>query len=233
VIATASAQTIVNLCYDQGTFCNLFQRNLTTGPGPNGEVPGEIIHQSLIAAGLNFANLKRRGIDVQMTYNHQISSNVRITGRAYYTHQLINSNYVDPTRPTLESRLLNQLGDPKDEVVFNANLIVGKYTFGYGAHYIGRMLNTAYANLFPINGNPPLNLDATDIRYFPPVLYHNVRFAVQLGSTAMNHSGFQWFFGVDNFMNQHPPLGSAATGSGSAIYDIRGRTFFSGIRANF
>lgn len=232
VIATPTAQLIVNSCYDQGTFCNLFTRN-GAGTGPNGEVPGQIIQGSLLGIPLNFANLKRRGVDVQVTYNHALAPDTRLSVRAYYTHQLKNSNYLDPSRPTLESRLLDQLGDPQDELVLNADLTVGRYTFGYGAHYIGKMLNTAYANIFPINGNPPANADAVDIFYFPAVLYHNVRFSVQLGSTATNRKGFEWFFGVDNIADKHPPLGSAAVGSGSAIYDIQGRTYFSGIRATF
>ena len=232
VISAASAQAIVNLCYDTGQFCNLFQRN-GTGTGPKGEVPGQILQGSLIQSGLNFAALKRRGIDVQVTYNHKFDADTRLNLRAFYTHQLRNSNFTNPTNGLFETRLLDQLGDPIDEAVFNADLTVGRYTFGYGAHYIGKMLNTAYANLFSINGNPPANQDAVDILYFPAVLYHNVRFSVQLGSTAANKKGLQWFFGIDNLADKHPPLGSAATGSGSAIYDIRGRTFFSGFRATF
>jgi outer membrane receptor protein involved in Fe transport len=232
VISAASAQTIVNLCYDTGQFCNLFQRN-GSGTGPKGEVPGQILQGSLIQSGLNFAALKRRGIDVQVTYNHKFNADTRLNLRAYYTHQLRNSNFTNPTDALFESRLLDQLGDPKDEAVLNADLTVGKFTFGYGAHYVGKMLNTAYANIYSINGNPPANADAVDILYFPNVLYHNVRFSVQLGSTAENRKGFQWFFGVDNLADKHPPLGSSAVGSGSAIYDIRGRTYFSGFRATF
>ena len=232
VITAASAQTIVNLCYDTGQFCNLFQRN-GAGTGPKGEVPGQILQGSLIQAGLNFASLQRRGIDVQVTYNHKFNAETRLNVRAYYTHQLKNSNYTNPTNALFESRLLDQLGDPQDEVVMNADLTVGRFTFGYGAHYIGKMLNTAYANIFSINGAPPANADAVDILYFPAVLYHNVRVAVQLGSTTTDRKGFEWFFGVDNIADKHPPLGSSAVGSGSAIYDIRGRTYFSGIRATF
>jgi outer membrane receptor protein involved in Fe transport len=232
VISAASAQQIVNLCYDEGQFCNLFQRN-GAATGPKGEAPGQILQGSLIQSGLNFASLKRRGIDVEVTYDHRIATDTRLSVRAYYTHQLRNSNFTDPTRPSFETRLLDQLGDPKDEMVLNADLTLGRVTFGYGAHYIGKMLNAVYANLFPINGQPPQNQDALDINYFPAVLYHNVRFSVQLGSTASNHKGFEWFFGIDNLADKHPPLGSAATGAGSAIYDIRGRTYFSGIRATF
>lgn len=233
VITAATAQQIVNLCYDQGQFCNLFQRNNTSGLGPNGEVPGQIIQGSLIQAGLNFASLKRRGIDVQMNYNHSIGENANLNLRAYYTHQLKNSNYTDPTDPGFETRILGQLGDPKDEVNANADLTFGQFTVGYGLHYIGPMLTTAYANLYPINGNPPQNADAISITHYPEVLYHNIRFAVQLGSTATNRKGFEFYIGIDNFTNKRPPLGSTATGSGSAIYEVLGRQYYSGIRMTF
>lgn len=233
VISSASAQTIVNLCYDTGQFCNLFQRNLTGNTLATGEVPGEIISGSLIQAGLNFASLKRRGIDVQVNYNHSLSANTRLSVRGYYTHQLKNSNYTDPTKPNFETRVLGQLGDPKDEVVFNADLTVGKVTFGYGAHYIGPMLTTAYTNLYSINGLPPANADIINITHYPSVLYHDVRLSVQIGSTSASRKGFQWFVGIHNLADKHPPLGTAATGSGSAIYDVLGRSFFSGFRATF
>jgi outer membrane receptor protein involved in Fe transport len=233
VITAATAQQIVNLCYDNGQFCNLFSRNTSGATLASGEVPGQIIQGSLIQAGLNFASLKRRGIDVQLNYNHSLSADTSLSVRAYYTHTMKDSNFTDPTRPNFESVILGQLGDPKDELKFNADLTVGKFTVGYGAHYIGPMLTTAYANLFPLNGLPPLNADAIDITSYPSVLYHDIRFSVQLGSTKTTRKGFEWFFGIDNFTDLHPPLGSTATGAGSAIYDVMGRTFFSGIRATF
>ena len=233
VIAAASAQQIVNLCYDEGQFCDLFQRNTTGATLASGEVPGQIIQGSLIQAGLNFASLKRRGIDVQANYNHSIGADARLSVRAFYTHQLKNSDYTDPTRPNYEARNLGQLGDPKDEVNFNADLTVNKYTIGYGAHYIGPMLTTAYSNLYSINGLPPQNEDTISIRKYPEVLYHDVRFSVQLGSSNENRRGFEWFFGIDNFTDKKPPLGSTGTGSGSAIYEVLGRTYFSGFRATF
>jgi outer membrane receptor for ferrienterochelin and colicin len=38
---------------------------------------------------------------------------------------------------------------------------------------------------------------------------------------------------VDNLFDKHPPLGNTATGSGSAIYDIRGRNYYAGLKTNF
>ena len=57
-----------------------------------------------------------------------------------WTHGFQNSNFelVRPIR-TFENRILGELGDPKDEGRFDADLKVGHVTFGYSMHYIGPM----------------------------------------------------------------------------------------------
>ena len=237
VIAAPSAQQIVNSCYDlpdlNNQFCALFQRNLTGATLATGEVPGQIITQSLQQTPLNFAALKRRGIDVQLNYNHSIGADSRVSVRGYYTHTFQTSDFIDPTRPNLETRNAGQLGDPKNEATLNADLTVSQFTIGYQGHYIGPMLTTAYANLFSINGNPPQNADVIAITEYPSIYYQDLRFSVQIGSTQTNRRGLEWFFGVDNVTDRHPPLGSSATGANSAIYNITGRTYYSGVRATF
>jgi len=64
-------------------------------------------------------------------------------------------------------------------------------------------------------------------------VYHNVRASVQLGSDTANRKGMEWFVGIDNLGNRKPPLGSTATGADSAIYEVIGRSFFTGVRATF
>jgi len=226
VITAATAQQIVDLCYDRNQFCDLFQRNLTGSTSGGGTVPGEINPGSLIQASLNFASLKRRGIDVQLNYNHNIFPDVFLSVRGYYTHLLKNSDYTDPTDPTYETRNLGQIGDPKDEFTFNADLTYKKVTFGYGMHYIGPMLTTDYANLYP-------NADIFDYSRYPSVMYHNIRASVQIGSTRDDKRGTEWFIGVNNVGDRHPPLNATGLTEGSAIYDVLGRTFFTGVRTTF
>jgi outer membrane receptor protein involved in Fe transport len=43
----------------------------------------------------------------------------------------------------------------------------------------------------------------------------------------------EFYGGVDNIFDTHPPLGSTATGAGSSIYDIRGRNYYAGVKARF
>ena len=44
---------------------------------------------------------------------------------------------------------------------------------------------------------------------------------------------FKFYVGVDNVTNKLPPLGTTATGAGSAIYNIRGRAFYAGAEVKF
>ena len=237
VISSPSALLIVQSCYDLPTqdnqFCALFER-AGAGGGPQGEAPGQVLEGSLVQTPLNFASLKRRGIDFQATYSRAVSDNVGVSSRVYYTHQLKNSNYLDPTQPNFENRILSELGDPEDEVVFNVDFTINKrYKLGYGAQYIGPMLTTTYENLYSLQGRPPQNADVVDIQKYPSVLYHNVRGSFLIGGDGSGTTGLEWFAGIDNVTNKKPPLGSTATGAGSAIYRVMGRTYFTGFRARF
>jgi outer membrane receptor protein involved in Fe transport len=42
-----------------------------------------------------------------------------------------------------------------------------------------------------------------------------------------------FYVGVDNLLNQEPPLGTTGTGAGTAIFNIRGRNYYAGFRARF
>lgn len=234
VIASIGVNTLVNLCYDTprpNIFCGQFTRWNGPGLGPNGEQPGRILGNSLINAPVNFAKRVRRGIDVNFNYRRDFGW-LDFSTDAVYTHSLINSNYQDPTNPNFESRVLGQLGDPKDEFRWDFNFGVGPVTLGYRTRYIGPMYRTGYNNLFALNGIDPQNIDAFPTTQFPRVWYHDLRFDIDV--LKNKGSSLLVYFGVDNFMNQGVPEGATtATGSGSAIYSFRGRTFFAGARARF
>jgi outer membrane receptor protein involved in Fe transport len=243
IIANIAVQTLVNNCYDlprPNIFCSQFQRYTgTANPGPGGEQPGRILNNSLISAPLNFAARTRRGIDVNFNYRVNLSADVRFTSNVIYTHNLQISNFEDPTNPTFENQILQELGDPKDEFRWDADLSYRNFVFGYRMRYIGPMWTGAAENFVEVpgactvNGCPPFNIDATAPRRFPAVFYHDVRFEWNIRNGVGFADSLQFYFGVDNILDTRPPLGSTATGSGSAIYDIRGRNFYAGIRARF
>jgi outer membrane receptor protein involved in Fe transport len=119
------------------------------------------------------------------------------------------------------------------------DLTYGAFTFGYRFRYIGPMYVNAFedfnelASACTAAGCPPNNSDFADIRKFPRVYYHDLRLAWDLKNLAGFGKGFQFYVGVDNLLDRHAPLGSTATGAGSAIYDVRGRSFYGGFRARF
>jgi len=235
VIASPSAQQIVDQCYDQATldnqFCKLFSRFKGPGVGPNGEVPGEILVQSLIQGPVNFARRQRRGIDVDMSYSHQIANQTFLNARLYYTHVLRASNFTDPTNPKFQDHILSELGDPIDEFVFNTDVTFHNFTVGYKAHYIGPMLVGPWEDTHPLNGFPPNNPDHYSIMHYPSVMYHDLRVAYRFDNLVGKRA--EVYAGVDNVLDKHPPLGLDALGAGSAIYDVWGRRWYAGFNLQF
>ena len=236
VIVSLTAQAIVNACYDQPTldnvFCGQFQRNLTNGPGPNGENPGRIIENSLIVAPLNFASRRRKGVDVNFAYRRDFGL-FDFNTNLIYTHQLTNANFQSATDPTFETRILNQLGDPKDEFRWDFDFGFDEFTLGYRMRYIGPQFITAYANLFPLNGQDPANIDAFPVQKYEDVMYHDIRMDFDLAKDE-NGNTLKFYVGVDNVLDRGVPRGATtATGAGSAIFSFRGRTFYGGFRARF
>jgi outer membrane receptor protein involved in Fe transport len=82
---------------------------------------------------------------------------------------------------------------------------------------------------------PPFNLDAIEPRKFPDVFYHDLRLEWDLNRE------FNFYVGVENLLDTHPPFGLTGTGSAvadrgtgtAAIYDAFGRRVYAGVRARF
>jgi outer membrane receptor protein involved in Fe transport len=242
VIVSLSAQSIANNCYDQPSlnniFCSLFERYRGSSPGFLGTLPGQILANSLVSAGVNFARRERRGIDVNANYRTTLGENTRFNAGLIYVHGLKSSNYENPALPDFENRILGELGDPVDEARLDLDLSRGAFTFGYRGRYIGPMYLGAYENFNALPsactpaGCPPTNLDAGDIQKYPAITYHDLRVEANVKGPLAARA-LKIYLGVDNVFDKHPPLGSTATGGGSAIYDIRGRNFYAGFKANF
>lgn len=236
VIASLGAQAIVDSCVDTpqpNVFCGQFQRWAGPGAGPNGEQPGAILGNSLIVAPLNFAARTRRGIDTQLNYRLHITSDVTLSTNLIYTHNLEISNFQDQLNPTFANRVLGEIGDPVDEFRWDWDLSYRNFTFGYRIHYIGPMYIGAWENNNGINGFPPANNDAFEPRKYPAITYNDIRFEWNITNNVGFADSLRFYFGVDNIFDRHPPLGTTATGSGTAIYDIRGRSYYAGVRARF
>ncbi len=241
VIGAVGAAQIVASCYDQPTldnpFCALFQRNRGPGLGPNQEVPGQVLQRNLIASPINFQSLKRSGIDFEVAYRREIVEDITLNSRLIYTHQLQNSNFVNPADPTFENRILSELGDPQDEFRFDVDLTLDAFTFGYQLSYIGSQVTSTFEAFFPLQDRGAQNLDALDTIEYPSVAYHDIRFEwrVRGGDSFLGQreKDLSVYVGVDNLTDQNPPLDLTGIGGGSSIYSVRGRNFYAGFRARF
>jgi outer membrane receptor protein involved in Fe transport len=245
VIVSLTAQNIINSCYDSpnlsSPLCSAFQRNLGTTNGPAGELPGVILLNSTIQGPQNFASRARRGIDFEAAYRTNIADDLRLSTRFLYTHVLQSSNFENPTLPNFENRLLSEIGDPQDEFRWDIDLSLGPVTLGYQMRYIGPQLTTTYENLFELPSAcsaavppvcPPLNADVVEIFEYPAVTYHDLRADFRVGRDSGGRE-LTFYVGVDNLLNQEPPLGTTGTGAGTAIFNIRGRNYYAGFRARF
>ena len=229
VIASLTAQQILNNCYDSPTltnpFCGLFRRN-GAGTGPAGEVPFQVLEGSLLASAANFASLHVRGIDVDLSYQRKLSFG-KFSTHFIYTHALQNDQFTDPSNPTFPNQILSELGDPKDTFNWNFNLSVGIFDIGYQMRYIGPQVVNFAEDLYSVGGLAPQNADYSSPTQYPEVTYHNVRFAINPTPK------FNFYVGVDNLMNKRVPLGGTGVGAGTGIYEAKGRSFYAGATAKF
>jgi outer membrane receptor protein involved in Fe transport len=230
VITTPSVQAILNSCYDAASidnqFCALFQRNLTGSTLPTGEIPGQIIDNSLHLVPLNYAALKVRGIDVEGHYRRNLPGFALLDTRLIYTRALQNDSFLNPEDPHRADQNLLELGNPKDAFNWDLNLKRGPVTFGYRMRYIGKMAPDAIENIVSVQGRPPEDEDAYPIRYFRPAWYHNVRLGFDLAR-------YNFYVGVDNLTNRLPPPSVSGISDQGAIYDVIGRFFYAGAVARF
>lgn len=228
-ISSVDAQDIVNLCYDSATlsnpYCAQFQR-AGAGGGPNGEVPFQILEGSLLQSSLNYAKLKVRGLDVNVDYTHNFDFG-KLKLKALWTHVFQTDQFNDPTDPSFKDRFLDELNDPSDAVNFDAELQVGKVTFGYGLRWLDKMYLNTYEDYNSLNGGPPQNADYAPIVKYPDVFYHDFRVGVEVNDQ------FDAYLGVDNAFDKMPPFGLTGVGGGSGIYDNVGRYFYAGFKAKF
>jgi len=253
VIVSLGAQQIADNCYDSpdlnNVFCSLFTRWQGPGNDPFNFLPGQIAGNSLLQAGVNFAARKREGLDVNAAYRRNIPGLALINTNLIFTHNFKTSNYEDPARPDFENRILEELGDPKNEFRWDTDITRGIFTLGYRMRYIGKMYTTsAYENFntlpdnchFYIQNCAPLNSDITAPSKYPSVFYHDFRAEVNLRDLFNVAQDLNLYAGVDNAFDKHPPLGLAGTGTtgvtdrgtgNAAIYDVLGRRWYAGFKA--
>lgn len=149
LVATLTAQTIVNLCYDSdiglaSPYCSTISRGATTGLFNT---------PALTQSGFNFAAQKTEGIDIDLSYRRTFDNGDRLDIRAIATRVERLDNYFDVLNPRAPDRQLSELGDPQWSASFSLAYDFGDFDIRYAARYIGKQVNNslAYETLFPHN----------------------------------------------------------------------------------
>lgn len=246
VIGGLSGQAIINRCYDDPTginneFCAVIFRRDSADPVADNAFLGQTTRRldgadrpigtagngiSFINAPFNFALLKREGIDFDLAYRTRLGGDTTLTLRAIATYVLKSENYSYLTQPERSDRLHGTLGDPIWAANFSANLDLGSIDFQYSANFIGRQSLLAWETQFEHQGRGPTNPDARPFKYYPDVVYHNARVNFDASED------YSFYFGVDNVLNQLPPLDLTGLEGGNPFSPM-GRYFYAGARFRF
>ena len=248
LIATLSAQTVINTCYDSPTLANPFCATVNRNSGT-----GLFVQPAVVSRGVNFAKQKTEGLDFDLSYRHTFSNGDKVSFRTIATRVMLLDNYVDPTRPQLPDRQLSELGDPKWAANMSLNYDFGPVDFTYTARYIGKQTigsfeaQNRYTGVCPSAGPSagltgfsgrtctpgqlalldPQNNDLTQEVFYPGVIYHNVRL-----NFSVEDNKFNFYIGIDNVMDKKPPFGLLGIAGGDP-YDTYGRFLYAGFKANW
>jgi outer membrane receptor protein involved in Fe transport len=231
VITSPGVQSILDACYDAASidnqFCALFSRNPGPRRGPDGELVGQILRNSLTVVPLNYAALKVRGIDVAAAYRRKIAGIGLLDSRLLYTLTLQNDSFLTPEDPDRKDQNLLELGNPRHSLKWNISLKRGPATLAYQLRYFSKMSLGQIEDVRSVQGRPAQNVDAYPSAYASGAAYHNValRFDVR--------PEFNLYLGVDNIANRLPPPTITGVSDEGGIYDNVGRFFYAGAVARF
>ena len=220
LIASLGAQTIINECYNApggigNPFCTTVARNADyTFQDP-----------AVISGGVNFAKQETSGIDFDASYQYTFANGHTLSTRGIATYLIDLNNYTNPSDPTVANRQKSELGDPELSFNVNVNYGVGPLDVAYSYRYIGKQTIGTYEAQHNFDGVPATNRDQFPRKWFPAVGYHSIR-----GEFAVNDI-VSLFAGVDNALDQMPPLGQLGVAGGDP-FDAVGRYYYGGFKIN-
>jgi outer membrane receptor protein involved in Fe transport len=221
-IVAPPRQFILNQCYREGNddFCDLIERRpILTGSNSPGSL--EFIDAPLVNGGV----LKAEGIDVVAAYRTPVL-NGSLNMRVAYTHVL--DGYSIPVPGAPKDKFAGEIGTARDRFTANLGYQEEKFGITFTGTYIGKSNEDDQ-----LLTNPTYGLEAGDISV-PAEFYLDTQL------TYRPADAFEFFFGVDNLLdNKAPNILSGSpfntTGSDTAadVYDIFGRRYYAGVRLKF
>lgn len=221
LISTVGRQEQADLCYD--TTDRLFCDQLTRGTDV--EVPGaNYVLKAVNDQLLNVATLKVKGIDVDARYAFNLGGGrVNLQGQAtiYDKAEKVAIPGEDPIKydGTIGGSTSDQ-GWPTWQGTLNFNYKLDDFAFNYHFRYIPK---TEAAVGTKAVGYPDI----------PAQSYSDIRLSYNVNKQ------YEFYFGVNNLFDNDPPFfpsgtsGTQALDTIPAYYDVFGRSFYAGIKANF
>ncbi len=223
VIAAVGAQQVLDNCFDAdpGNFPN---NAFCPSINPRDPATNFFADPVLVGGSFNFAALETEGIDMDFRYSTTFENDNRLSLRLLGTYVLRNVSFLDIANPDVPDRIQSELGDPTFAANFSVDYAFSDFSINYDLRYVGRQLIQEFEDEFAFNGNPPNNPLSRGQRYYGDVFYQDVRVEWDVEEKAT------FFAGVDNLLDELPPLGLTGAGGGSGVFDNFGRTFYAGFR---
>lgn len=218
-ISSVSTQFIVDQCYEEANdyFCNsISRRAAAASPASAGSV--ELIIYGLVNSGGAFTE----GIDTTAAYLWEIG-NGALNLTFSYTH-LLDQGFIPQIGASVDNRA-GEVGYPENKWMLRASYENGPWGITFTNEYVGESYidDQFLYSRFGDDTNVKDSYFAFDAKY-----YSNVQVKYRLQDT------YQFFAGINNLWDEQPPMILAGIpGNRNANYDVIGRFWYLGVRAEF
>ncbi len=214
LIDSLSAFQIAQNCVDLPTINNQFCDAVDRDP-TNGFITG-------FRSGLvNLGSVETSGVDFRVDYGFDLADFGNLPGQVLLssqgTHFIKNEEVRDPAAPEAVTDVLGELSRPEWIVNFNADYLVGEWSFGWRGRFEGDQLLSGIDN-DDVEADP----DFANILYTGTAFVHDISASYQLSDR------FEVYGGVNNLTEVEPYRGALSRPAGP-----RGRFFFVGVNAEF
>ncbi len=230
-VLTPTAQFLVDSCYTSSNFPNdpFCTRRLRD--------PNDMFLSEIDATPFNIAEDKASGIDINMSYNQDLTVGGEAINLSLDTvttlSRRINDLTILPGAPAVFDEDAGEIGQPRWRSTATARVNWEDFTLFWQARHIGKQQDEIDDR--PLNCFDPVNnIDFQRCYSVPHVVYHDA-------SVAWRKDAFTIRVGVNNVLDKAPPqvdedVGGIINARSVPIgvgYDLIGRRAFFNVTANF